>query len=60
MDYKASLKEWMGKHLLSTLDVRDLLREIKLDNDSKPRPVKTAEDREFEEAYRQHEERTHR
>ena len=59
-NYKASLKEWMGKHLLSPLDVRDLLREIKRDNDKRPRPVKTAEERAFEEADRQHEERTHR
>ena len=59
-NYKTSLKEWMKQHYLTPLDVRDLLREIKLDNDNKPRPVKTAEDRAFEEAYRQHEERTHR
>jgi hypothetical protein len=60
MDYKTSLKDWMKQHYLTPLDVRDLLREIKLDSDNIPKPVKTAEERAFEEAYRQEEERTHR
>lgn len=57
MNYKNSLKEWMGQHLLGVLDVRDLLKEIQGD---RPRPVKTADDLAFEEAYSKEEERTHR
>jgi len=29
MDYKASLKEWMSQHMLTPLDVRDILSEIR-------------------------------
>jgi len=28
-DYKASLKEWMSQHMLTPLDVRDILHEIR-------------------------------
>ena len=28
-DYKASLKEWMSQHMLTPLDVRDILSEIR-------------------------------
>ena len=28
-DYKASLKEWMNQHMLTPLDVRDILNEIR-------------------------------
>ena len=28
-DYKASLKEWMSQHMLTPLDVRDILNEIR-------------------------------
>ena len=33
MDYKASLKEWMAQHMLGTLDVRDILNEIRKDRE---------------------------
>jgi hypothetical protein len=58
-DYKASLKEWMRQHGLGRQDVRDILWQMRLDSLARP-IVKTAEEREFEEAYRQHEEKTHR
>ena len=29
MDYKASLKEWMSQHMLSPLDVRDILKQMR-------------------------------
>jgi len=32
MDYKASLKEWMSQHMLSPLDVRDILNEMREDD----------------------------
>ena len=32
MDYKASLKEWMSQHMLSPLDVRDILNQMREDN----------------------------
>lgn len=58
-DYKSSLKEWMRQHGLGRQDVRDILWQMRLDSLARP-IVKTAEDRAFEEAYRQHEEKTHR
>jgi len=30
-DYKASLKAWMAQHMLSPLDVRDILNEMRKD-----------------------------
>jgi len=32
MDYKASLKEWMSQHMLSPLDVRDILKQMREDD----------------------------
>jgi hypothetical protein len=32
MDYKTSLKEWMSQHMLSPLDVRDILNEMREDD----------------------------
>ena len=32
MDYKASLKEWMSQYMLSPLDVRDILNQMREDN----------------------------
>jgi hypothetical protein len=32
MDYKASLKEWMAQHMLGTLDVRDILNQMREDD----------------------------
>ena len=32
-DYKASLKEWMSQHMLTPLDVRDILSEIRKDRE---------------------------
>ena len=32
MDYKASLKEWMSQHMLSPLDVRDILNQMREDD----------------------------
>ena len=32
MDYKASLKEWMCQHMLSPLDVRDILNQMREDD----------------------------
>ena len=32
MDYKSSLKEWMSQHMLSPLDVRDILNQMREDN----------------------------
>lgn len=32
MDYKASLKEWMAQHMLSPLDVRDILNQMREDD----------------------------
>ena len=32
MDYKDSLKEWMSQHMLSPLDVRDILNEMREDD----------------------------
>ena len=58
-DYKSSLKEWMRQHKLGRQDVRDILWQMRLDSLASP-IVKTAKEREFEEAYRQHEEKTHR
>ena len=31
-DYKASLKEWMSQHMLTPLDVRDILNEMREDD----------------------------
>ena len=43
--YKDSLKEWMAKHLLGVLDVRDLLKEIQQDNE----PASKSDDKDFDE-----------
>ena len=32
MDYKASLKEWMSQYMLSPLDVRDILNQMREDD----------------------------
>jgi hypothetical protein len=40
MDYKASLKEWMSQHMLSSLDVRDILNQMREDD----RAVKSTSD----------------
>jgi hypothetical protein len=32
MDYKTSLKEWMSQHMLSPLDVRDILNQMREDD----------------------------
>ena len=32
-DYKASLKEWMSQHMLTRLDVRDILNEMTRDDE---------------------------
>ena len=32
MDYKVSLKEWMSQHMLSPLDVRDILNQMREDD----------------------------
>jgi hypothetical protein len=32
MDYKASLKAWMSQHMLSPLDVRDILNQMREDD----------------------------
>jgi hypothetical protein len=57
-DYKASLREWMRQHGLGRQDVRDILWQMRDENIKMPK--KTAEERAFEEAYRQIEEKTHR
>jgi hypothetical protein len=33
MDYKASLKEWMNQHMLTRLDVRDILNQMARDDE---------------------------
>jgi len=33
MDYKASLKEWMSQHMLTRLDVREILSEMMRDDE---------------------------
>jgi len=33
MDYKLELQKWMSQHMLTPLDVRDILREIRKDRE---------------------------
>ena len=33
MDYKHELQKWMSQHMLTPLDVRDILREIRKDRE---------------------------